>query len=56
MGSPFDEGRDGNVAPGNAFGTQPDLPDENVTGLVHGFGQTTGHLSEMDYRDDQNKP
>lgn len=56
MSSPFDEGRDGNVGSGNNFGTQPDLPDENVSGLVHGFGQTTGHLSEQDYRDADGKP
>lgn len=56
MGSPFNEGRDSNVPAGNSFGVQPDLPDENVTDTVKGFGQTTGHLSEMDYRDPEHKP
>jgi hypothetical protein len=56
MGSPFDPGRDGNVGSGFGFGTQSDIPDEHVSDLEHGFGQRTGHLSEQDYRDSENKP
>lgn len=56
MGSPFNPGRDGTIPGGNNFGTQPDLPDENVGDLVKGFGQTTGHLSEEDYRDPEHNP
>lgn len=56
MSSPFDAGRDGNVGSGFDFGSQPDIPDSHATELAHGFGQTTGHLSEQDYRDADGKP
>jgi hypothetical protein len=55
MGSPFDAGRDSNVGSGNDFGDQPDVPNA-AAAIEHGFGQTTGHLSEMDYRNLENKP
>jgi hypothetical protein len=56
MSGPFDAGRDGNVGSGNNFGTQSDIADGQQAALEHGFAQTTGHLSETDYRDADAKP
>lgn len=56
MGSPFDAGRDSNVGSGFDFGAQPDIPDSHAADLAHGFAQTTGKLSEQDYRDADAKP
>lgn len=55
MGSPFNPSRDSNVGSGNQFGEQSDIADGQQGALEHGFGQTTGRLSEEDYRDAENR-
>jgi hypothetical protein len=51
MSSPFEEGRDSNIAPGNGFGAEADVADDHVSAF-EAFGRAVpaDRLGEADYR------
>lgn len=59
MGSPFDAGRDSSAAPSSDMFGDP-VPGDLNSGVdaqfTHGYDSKRTNLSEVDYRDPENKP